>query len=161
MNHENYIWYKEHGICTNCRKNNAIKGITLCLVCRMDERGRSRDKGRAYRAERKEKIKERDANRYAQCKENGICVRCKKRKAERGTKCLRCYGDVLREKAKRRSGIPRSELPNYGICYSCCKRPIAEGKRMCSECIEKHIPSITKAVNAMSARERNAFGLYR
>ena len=30
-----YYWYKNHGICTDCHENDAYKGHTRCLDCRL------------------------------------------------------------------------------------------------------------------------------
>ena len=32
-NHEDYVWYKEHGICPTCRHAKASPGRVLCDEC--------------------------------------------------------------------------------------------------------------------------------
>lgn len=89
-----YYWYKSHGICTDCHANNAEKGHTRCLDCRLKALDRA--------AERRCKMTEQDIEkrrnqrhiyaitRYHKLKESGMCVDCGKREAVNGVRCKSC-----------------------------------------------------------------------
>ena len=34
MKHEEYVWYKSHGICVDCKSAEAVRGQTRCPDCK-------------------------------------------------------------------------------------------------------------------------------
>lgn len=135
MNHEEYEWYKANGICCHCRKERAIKGKTLCLVCNMDNNERDRNRKRVWNPER-------DKQRYEECKKNGICTTCKKRKATRGLKCTECYARIRNKQLSKT--VKRSERTSNNMCYICGKKPCMDGKGVCSDCYKVREKSISR-----------------
>lgn len=148
-----YYWYKEHKICVNCRKEKALQGKTLCLMCRMDKREKYKEYYRSLSVEVKRKNEKGSALKKQWCKENGICYNCYKRPvAENRKMCGICLAKK-REKAKEQriaKGVtPRDMLGMDGQCYFCDK-PALKGKKTCAECRERcisHLPEKTDTSN--------------
>ena len=90
-----YHWYKEKGICPQCRKENAANGRTLCLNC-ADKASAAMYRYRDNMSEERrkdftQKNIEHCRMRYSNAKANGICVRCFKQKARVGkATCEKC-----------------------------------------------------------------------
>lgn len=136
MNHEQYQWYKEHGICTHCRHEKAEPGKTLCLACMMDNR--------QYKSKKDmDKQNAKSMSQYYSRKSSGLCVVCGKRPQEHGLKCKKCAAKIKMRSDRRRQDILRSERPDYGKCYICGK-PVMAGKKVCPECYATRIKSISK-----------------
>lgn len=92
-----YDWYKSHGICPRCRKEDAAKGHVYCLNC-LDEQALLQMELRANLSDEKKadilkKQNESNKKRYARLKAEGICPNCGKRKARIGMVfCAYCGG---------------------------------------------------------------------
>ena len=76
MADESYYWYKSHGICVKCKKNNASPNRIMCDECREKWNAIRREKSKnpeyknwkkQYNKEHKEKMLE-----------NGLCPMCGK-----------------------------------------------------------------------------------
>ena len=95
-----YRWYRDNGICTNCKRRYAEPGKTLCTDCKRekaakaDRRDPGREKRRDYNREwRKQKIAE------------GLCINCGKRDAVEGhTRCSICTRKKRESDQVRRIG---------------------------------------------------------
>lgn len=104
---ELYHWYRDHGICFECKRRDAEPGRMLCAACKRE---------RALRAEHRdpggEKRKAYLRERYARLKAEGLCVDCGRRKAQEGhVHCARCLKkkQELREVARIKKRIWQKE----------------------------------------------------
>lgn len=108
-----YDWYKSHGICPRCRKEDAAKGHVYCLNC-LDRESVST---MLYRAshDTHDRNKAECRERYYRAKEKGFCVRCKQRKAREGkTTCQICFNKI-REKQMIYQQLKRMEKKNENL----------------------------------------------
>ena len=130
-----YEFYKEHGICVNCRHEKARHGKTLCWRCAANYSDSEKSNRKPPSEEHKQYLKD----RREQKRGNGVCVICGAEKATEGTTtCRRC-----REKAKRRAEerrrsrgvLPRSMMGTGEYCYFCGKP--TDGKKLCEDCYER------------------------
>lgn len=128
-NHEEYVWFKEHGICPICGKTKAAPGKVSCDAClekhRKSDRVRYKNKDRAqvnaYQKERRERLKA-----------DGMCSRCGQRKAENGkTMCLECAIKYRRWNRERYSRHSR-HYKEAGQCQWCDSMAIP-GKNYCQK----------------------------
>lgn len=71
---EMYMWYKAHGICVTCGREDAMIGHVRCFDCPEKERKRYRRylESGDYKASKKQA----NARRAAVRKENGQCIAC-------------------------------------------------------------------------------------
>lgn len=131
-----YYACKERGMCTKCMKLKAEPGHTLCLICRMDARG----KPRILTPEQKERRSERQKQWTQQHKEQGLCVSCNKPVYKNH---VRCYEHHIYH-ARRQKQIHRSKgYGDAGLCRICGKEPAA-GKKLCPEHSSQYAERITK-----------------
>lgn len=90
-------WYREHGICYNCRTRDARPGHALCQICtdKIYASRRKRDpdgsKSRAYFAERR-----------ARFKVLGICIDCRAPTDGVHTRCKTCMREGREAQQVRR-----------------------------------------------------------
>lgn len=150
MNKEDYAWYKEHYICTHCRKERAVEGKTLCLACLLENRNYKKKNVDI------EERKKRDKQKYEERKTQGMCVNCGKRPQQHGQICNKCYSTILRRKQKTKSNITRSERVSFGICYICGKEKVMKDKGVCPKCYEVRMKSITP-IMYLTKEEKNTF----
>lgn len=139
---------KEHGICTQCKKEKAMPGKNRCLVCLMDDRERSRKKYHTD-ADYRQKNIERSKAKRDERKKAGVCTGCGKNPPYNG-RCL-CYSCWVKE--TRRQKIHRQ--PTYrdlGLCMWCGAERV-EGYCYCADCLEKVREGAAKA-NATSRKKR-------
>lgn len=102
-----YDWYKSHGICPKCRREDAAKGRVYCLNC-LDRESLSTMRYRASHDTR-DSNKAKCRERYYRAKEMGLCVRCKHRRAREGkVTCQVCFNKI-REKQAIYSRLKRME----------------------------------------------------
>ncbi len=82
-------YYRKHGICTVCGKEEAQEGGYLCAACRTKRRARyaslSSEKKREYNENATRHRKERREFR----KKHGICVQCGQRPAAKDRYCCK------------------------------------------------------------------------
>ena len=146
MQGEYYHWYKEHGICVNCAKQNAAPGRIMCDECaelnREKQRQRKKnnpsnaDARRAYnRRHRKERL------------EQGLCPDCGKPLYNGLKSCYECHLKDIRYSQERRRENPatldESRRKNK-VCLKCGK-PRVPGKFYCKEHYKKAVKSLEKA----------------
>lgn len=148
MRRDEYLFFKEQGICTHCRKNKAESGKTLCLECLIQNRTYKKK----YNPDKQRLI---DKKKREERKAMGLCVNCGRRPQYHGLLCSHCYTTVLKRKQKKKSRLLRSELPSYGICYICCTNPVLDGKKVCESCYQTRLNSIQK-ICYLSKDEKNA-----
>lgn len=137
---QDYYWYKEHGICTECRKRKAFNGHVLCEYCMekrsmYDFRKNNTEEGLAKARKRMKDFTDRR-------KQLGLCVSCG-RPATNGTKCA--YHAAKQNEWKRRKRIRgNSDSPgnkfsqriNAGLCMY-CGEPQVTGYSLCEYHLEK------------------------
>lgn len=144
---------KEMGICVACGKERAYDGETLCLSCKMHQRETESKKPKTEEQKQKQSIE--DKEKYYNRKSLGVCVNCGKRPKQHGLLCERCYSTILRRKSRIQNDITRSERPNYNRCYICGKEGLMEGKRVCEECYQTRLKSIS-SIMYLTKEEKNA-----
>lgn len=151
---EEIAWYKAHGICPVCRREQMQRGFQTCLACRMNMR--------EYKAAKKAEMtpeeisecnalnNERVANMREKRKAMGLCVTCGKRKADSGMItckfCRAAANKKHREWYARRKGITRRERMSGYVCYKCCKPIENTGDVLCEDCRKKQ-SEIMRRVN--------------
>lgn len=146
-NHDTYYYRKEHGICVQCGKADALPGKVRCPDCIYKHSLRKTKEYKELTPEKKKKKYDDNKRYYHERKSHGQCVCCKK-KATNGIYCLdHCIKN-------RRSSL-RSYYKKYGhdtnllefrkdncLCWY-CGSPIEEtlikdGKKACAACCKKH-----------------------
>lgn len=138
QNKERYDRLKGRGMCVKCGRLKAEEGHSLCLVCRMDLRGRSH-----HRTEEEKEAKAaymRD--RFAKHKAAGLCVDCDK-PAYRNH--VRCYEHYIYQRMRNTARRNKQKLgyTEIGLCRICGKEP-APGKKLCPEHSRQYAERITK-----------------
>ena len=126
---ERYAWYKSHGICVKCKKEDAEPPYTMCLVCRGDEAERNR----AYNMTHLKQQSEYNRARREKKKKEGICVICGREPASGG----RTFCEEGRKKKnleQRRQYQP--VVKPYGECKYCTQQAVA-GFAFCPEHLEQ------------------------
>jgi len=145
IQHEDYEYYKELGLCVQCKKDNAMVGSTVCPECA--------DKKAEYDRLRWEKLKKSSGfpeyqrkhliyenNLRQKRRDAGICHICGKRPVEKGyARCYECL--IERRKNRAKLDIPRSARPSYGLCYF-CGEPVLADKKVCQKHYEINILNI-------------------
>ena len=90
-NKETYKWRKDHGICVDCGRNDAIGGKVRCVRCR--------EKARRMYLQNKEAYLKRAKARIQRHLDEGICISCgKKVDGNSRRHCIACL-------EKRRIGL--------------------------------------------------------
>lgn len=147
---EVYHWRKEHGICTRCGKEEAEKGKTVCLECKMVQREKmlavyhnKPEEFKAMQAEKKRLIR-------AEKKANGICWQCSKPVYKDHVYCYEHY--ISQRKADRKYKQKKYKYHPSGTCYICGKES-ENGFKLCPE-HHKEWAERTAATN--KARDRSA-----
>ena len=140
---ELYLWYKEMGICVQCRRERAAPGRTRCEECAAVEAERAAERREKMPIERKEEVKHINYTRRIEKRreraKNGLCATCGKPYPESTPfgQCRECRNKRNKMLARYRDPIIRSERPAYGMCYICGK-PLEEGAEstLCRKCLE-------------------------
>ena len=144
-----YQWYKQHGICVDCNRENALPGITYCRCCK----ARRIEYNRTEWERHKERLipinRERNKSLYWQRKEAGLCTRCGKNQPDTGkakcTRCLRKDAQIHQKSARGKSVQSRYDWLSKGLCWTCGKNPHIKGKKVCQSCYDKSIVSLAEA----------------
>ena len=147
MNKEDYQWFKEHHICTHCRKEKAETGKTLCLSCLIENR--------KYKKKNVDKCLEsqKSKEKRQQRKELGLCVNCGVRPQIHGLLCTKCYSTRKVRNERNRSTILRSERRSHNLCYI-CGSPAIQNKGVCSKCYQTRIVAMSSCMY-MTKDEKN------
>ena len=145
-NHDDYEYYKKHGVCVWCQRREAEPGKTLCYECAEKDRKRAHDKYYANHEKSLENNRRGYARRREKRKALGICTRCGSRKAMPGhTLCLECnikMNRYARERKRKNGAIPK-EARMEGLCIR-CGAPVVPGKKLCRRCYEASCENIAK-----------------
>lgn len=146
---EGYVWCKEHGICTQCRKAKARPNRNTCDDCAEKQSTRERKK---RESEDRAPINARNKQRRERLKADGLCFRCGKHKPEQGkTMCTECaikYRRWNREWHNKKS----RHWKETGQCQWCSNKAI-HGKNYC----EKHYIDLCERIaKGREAREDKA-----
>lgn len=162
---DRYDFLKSRGMCVACENEKAIRGKTLCLMCKAMRIEYNRDAYQNMTDEQKAQRKQKSRDLYAQRKESGICTKCGKRKPETGkakcTACLAKNAKVHMKKARKDGVMPRFL---FGDGYHCqtCGSTISGGK-LCDRCYQNAVRTISIARTHIHAGWKNdgfAFGKY-
>ncbi len=129
---ERYAWYKAHGICVTCGREDAMLGRVRCFDCL--EKGRERCKRYLEIGDHKALKKQDNARRAAVRKEKGQCIACA-RPAVPGK--VRCQFHLSKDARNHK----RVEWKPPGECLYCTE-PHAEEKKLC----EKHLLIAQKSI---------------
>ena len=151
-----YDFYKSHHICTNCRRERAINGLTLCWRCRLDRAESDAIRWRTRtEEERKEMIKnstERSRRIREERKKAGVCAVCGTRKPKKGrVTCEICLANRARKAKERRiekGGMPWEIRIDGHHCYRCMDENLVTGKKLCPKCYEQACTDLKKARRA-------------
>lgn len=133
--HDRREWYREHGICPRCGKNDIMGDEGMCPECRarsyeVNMRSRERLGKDHYNATHSQWARNEHQRRIAE----GICTRCGKRKADGGYKTCGICRERDRNKKLMKYGKPdRKDRAAQGLCFF-CDNPIKDGYKVC----EKH-----------------------
>jgi hypothetical protein len=137
---EMYEWYKGHGICPQCRIQDAEPGKTLCFDCLEKARVRANKYNKKHVKEKSQ----RDRERYYKRKEEGRCVKCGK-PSLKGTLCVECAVKNNRRGNERnhKEGkcFPDGLRTELGICKWCNEKAV-DGSIYC----EKHLEQKQKII---------------
>lgn len=132
MTREDYEWFKDRNICTQCRKEISYLGKTMCIECldkikEMSEKYRSKDS----KEQRKKYLK----RKRGLCVAFGICRECLKRKATVGLKCTECHIKEVKRNNAKRIKVKRNMRVELGLCYFCGEKAL-EGYKVCKTHLE-------------------------
>ena len=137
---EEYRYYKEHGICVNCRQEEAAKGRTRCLTClsKIAEQSRARHSKLTEEelAEKNRIRREKGKALRDYRKANGLCDICGKPAYKHYSKCYEHYIYYKRYEKKRREKKNKG-YAELGLCRICGEPP-AEGKKYCAEHLKQY-----------------------
>lgn len=129
---EMYRWYKAHGICVACGREDAMIGHVRCFDCLEKEKDHSR---RYYQSvEHKEKKKRSNIRRIEERKNKGQCIECNRMAVQGKIRCQFHLSKNARNHKRVRWKPPEE-------CLYCTK-PHAEGKKLC----EKHLLIAQKSI---------------
>lgn len=93
-----YAWYRAHGVCVRCRKEDAAPGHSMCPECMAKQREAGRRFQAAHPGYNRRKMAERRERLPA-----GICICCCGAPAKPGNKlCEKCL-EYNREYNRRRA----------------------------------------------------------
>lgn len=136
-------WCKTHGVCTKCHKQKADPGHSLCLMCRMDARGKTKPRTS------EEKKRRADASRAAMAdkRKNGICRRCNKPVYKGHAHCYEHY-IYARRKNRERNEKRRKGYELEGKCRIC-----GEEQRTGSKFCETHFQQYSLRMAEMNRKE--------
>lgn len=156
QNREDYIWRKEHGICTRCKKERAFPGHIMCPDCMYKANEYAIQWHKDHQKEHCEQVSKCNKNRYYKRKAAGLCVSCGKRAPV--TDRVMCVECMQRYKRKKTGGN-RQYWVEHGLCF-CCGKPVVPGKKMCKEHYEKRVAHTAamrekKALLALEKEEKS------
>ena len=159
MNHDEYLWYKERGFCTACRKNKAAIGRVRCADCIEKSKKQKFAYYRAHKQQIAEYHEEYSKRVYEERKADGVCARCGKREPEPGkyscTECLRKNAQYRKDKLLRNGYIPRWLAVDLLYCSVCKRETALEGKKTCASCYRIAVANLAKAQQAQARRLNN------
>lgn len=144
-----YMWYKSHGICTDCGQEDALPGKAVCRCCHAR---RIEYNKKAWEKNREHLIPIQNARRrelYKARKEAGLCTRCGKHPPEtrkvKCTACLRKNAAVHMRTAHQNGVVSREQWVADKNCFTCGKHPALPGKKLCQSCYSKTLVTIANA----------------
>lgn len=137
---ESYHWYKAHGICVDCKQEEAAPGKVRCLNClsiRAEQiRKRESELTEEELAEKNRIKREKSQKLRDYRKANGLCDICGKPVYKNYSKCYEHYIYYKRYETKRRQKKNKG-YAELGLCRICGK-PTVEGKKFCAEHLEQY-----------------------
>lgn len=142
---ERYQWYKAHGICVTCGRNEAFNGRVRCPECleMMTLYRIKRDSDPVAKAKDRANARECVKRLYHQRVSQGLCPQCGK-PATHGVRCAR-HARINRQTSERYNRDVRGNMERgdrfrikiaAGVCMHCGK-PVVPGYCFCGECLPK------------------------
>ena len=139
-----YEWYKSHHICTQCLREDATPGRTLCPDCAE----KNRDRAARRRAAKRDEINLQQKQRNLKLRENGLC-RCGRPARPGKALCIECAVKDNRKTIERRHArgqtMPLGLRKELHICLR-CQKPAVEGYCYCEEHRAKQREHMAKAI---------------
>lgn len=137
---EEYHYYKEHGICVICHREDAAPGRTSCLNCLSvraeQKRKRESNMTKEEHEEKKRKMREKSQALRDYRKANGLCTLCGKPVYKNYSTCYEHY--LYHKKySRKRNEAKKKGYAELGLCRICGK-PTVEGKKFCAEHLEQY-----------------------
>lgn len=146
---EVYYWRKENHICVRCGKESADEGYVTCLVCRMEQREKSRDR---YDPE----VKVNRATLRAERKAAHQCYQCGKPNYRNHAYCYEHYLGQKRANRVYTDRVRNKNFKEQGLCKICgkplCKRD--DGK-LSVYCEDHYKEYKERAINSSEKRKEN------
>ena len=140
-----YHWYKEHGICVNCGKRDAVPGYVMCDGCL--ELKRTENRKRRESAKEQETLQAYRKRHRKERLEQGLCPRCGKPLYAGHKLCYECVLENRRRAKQHRENNPstlKSGWKKAGLCLRCGK-PRAKDKMLCEWHYQNALQNIEKA----------------
>lgn len=135
---ERYDFYKQHGICVACGREEAPKGKTRCLLCRSKDAEKSSNYNRSKRD--KEAYNQYMREYRQKRKENGLCQQCGRPTINGHSFCTEhtAVRNARVMNRRRERDVPaRSTMGDGYHCYFCGKDVDRIGDKCCRECLER------------------------
>lgn len=149
---ENAAYYRSIQRCARCGYQDAytLNGRSLCADCAE----KMRINTKRYYDANLEKMREKQRERLAQSRNQGLCHDCRKPTNNGKSRCDRCRAKHNKKAQDIRSETTTVNLPRgeNGFCFTCNKRQSLKGKRVCQECYENTLISLAKARLARKER---------
>ena len=145
--YEVYHYFKDRGICVDCKVEKAAKGKTRCLNCLSIKNERAMLKmallSDEERAEMNRKKREAGKALREYRKANNLCRICGKPVYKNHSTCYEHYLKHKRIDRERRKKNNKG-FAEIGLCRICGK-PVVKDKKFCEEHLEKYRENIRKA----------------
>ena len=146
-------WRKAHKMCVYCGREKALEGRTMCLVCMMDCRERSRERSRNMSEEQKRKKSEKNKLIGAEKKARGECRQCSRPVFENHAYCYEHY--ISQKKAHARENRKKYPYHPSGVCHICGKDWLS-GHKLCPEHYQAYAERMNK-INDERRRLKNDY----
>ena len=158
VSYETYHWYKDHGICVDCKEVEAAPGKTRCLNCLSIRAEKRREKDSKLTEEERAEInrikREKSQKLRDYRKANGLCDICGKPVYKNYSKCYEHYLYHKRV-TRQRNEAKKKGYAEIGLCRICGK-PTAEGKKFCAEHLKQYREHMGRTQAIRMEKLRNA-----
>lgn len=121
---------KENGICTNCGKEWAMDGLTMCPECSFNDSIKQRKRRSQFTREQLDKVNEYQRNKRKQRATTGFCTTCGNKLKQDVYKT--CYECRLRDRRRHKLKYHAKGYEELGLCRWCGKET-EEGTKYCKE----------------------------
>ena len=139
-------WLKSHGICTRCKKQDADPGHSLCLICRMDARGRKKPRTEEQKRQHAENMR----RFYAEKRAAGLCMNCSKPAYQGHAHCYHHY-IYYKRKGRQQNAKRSNNYAELGLCRICGGER-REGSKLCETHYQQYAEQM-RAANQKRSKE--------